>query len=621
MCGITGTYDLRRERRVDMNTVERMAATLTHRGPDDAGHFVHENVGLGFRRLAIIDLEHGNQPIFNEDSSLVLMCNGEIFNYQELRNELMACGHVFRTNCDVEVIVHLYEEYGTSCLDKLNGQFAFVIYDTQHDTLFLARDHFGINPLFYTVSDGVLIFGSEIKAILKYPSVAREVDLTSLDQILSFPGVVSPRTMFRNISSLQSGHFITVKNGDLQVRRYWDLDYPRENEITYDKSEDYYVENLKAILEQSVKYRLQADVPVGLYLSGGLDSSIIAAMIRQFSDDSRHSFSINFTDKEISESRYQNLAARHTGSEHHEILFDWNEISERLRSVIYHCECPLKESFDTCAMALSEAAKSSGVTVVLAGEGADELFAGYVGYRFDHIDNRGVPPSYLEQVMEEELREKLWGDKDLFYETSLYALRELKTPLYSSALNERFHDFDCLRFGLVDKELLKGRHFIHQRSYLDVKLRLSDHLLSEHGDRMALASSVEARYPFLDINLVEFAKTIPPNLKLNRHVEKYILKRLARGMLPEEIINREKFGFRAPGSPYLLKQNIEWINDLLSYERIKKQGYFDPEVVERLKKQYSKDNFALHPHLESDLLMIVLTFGLFLELFELPNLN
>jgi asparagine synthase (glutamine-hydrolysing) len=244
-----------------------------------------------------------------------------------------------------------------------------------------------------------------------------------------------------------------------------------------------------------------------------------------------------------------------------------------------------------------------------------------VGYRFDHLGNRGLPPTYFEQVMEEDLRERLWGDRNLFYETSLYALHEIKTTLYSSALNEQFYEFDCLGFGLVDKNLLEGRHFIHQRSYLDVKLRLSDHLLSEHGDRMALASSVEARYPFLDINLVEFAKTIPPGLKLNQHVEKYILKKLAMGMLPEEIINREKFGFRAPGSPYLIRQNIEWVNDLLSSELIKKQGYFDPQVVESLKKEYSKNNFALHPHLESDLLMIVLTFGLFLELFKLPNLN
>jgi asparagine synthase (glutamine-hydrolysing) len=621
MCGIAGTYDMRREGRVDPSVVERMGATLTHRGPDDAGRFVHQNVGLAFRRLAIIDLEGGNQPICNEDSSLVLMCNGEIFNYRELRSQLLARGHQFRTNCDVEVIVHLYEEYGTGCLDKLNGQFAFVIYDKENDSLFLARDHFGINPLFYTESNGVFIFASEIKAILECPSVEREVDLTALDQILSFPGVVSPRTMFKNVSSLPGGHFITVKNGDLQISRYWDLDYPREGEISYDKSESYYVENLRAILEQSVKYRLQADVPVGLYLSGGLDSSIITSLARQFSDERRHSFSINFTDKEISESKYQELVARNTESEHHEILFDWKEISERLRHVIYHCECPLKESFDTCSMALSEAAKSNGVTVVLAGEGADELFAGYVGYRFDHLGNRGLPPTYFEQVMEEDLRERLWGDRNLFYETSLYALHEIKTTLYSSALNEQFYEFDCLGFGLVDKNLLEGRHFIHQRSYLDVKLRLSDHLLSEHGDRMALASSVEARYPFLDINLVEFAKTIPPGLKLNQHVEKYILKKLAMGMLPEEIINREKFGFRAPGSPYLMRQNIEWVNDLLSSELIKKQGYFDPQVVESLKKEYSKNNFALHPHLESDLLMIVLTFGLFLELFKLPNLN
>jgi asparagine synthase (glutamine-hydrolysing) len=289
--------------------------------------------------------------------------------------------------------------------------------------------------------------------------------------------------------------------------------------------------------------------------------------------------------------------------------------------MIYHCEVPVKETFNTCSLALSESAKRAGITVVLAGEGADELFAGYLGYRFDQFGRRGATATDYEALLEEELRERLWGDRDLFYEVDQLALRDVKGALYSPRVNEDFDDFECLNFQLVGKARLKGRHFIHQRSYLDFKLRLSDHLLSEHGDRMALANSVEARYPFLDIDLVEFAREIPPDLKLNGFTEKYVLKKVAEGLVPPEIINREKFGFRAPGSPYLLQQNVEWINDLLSYERIKRQGYFSPETVERLKEQYTRPGATLNPHLESDLLMIVLSFGILLDAFALPSLN
>jgi len=620
MCGFAGYLDLRRQRVAEKELLARMAQTIAHRGPDSFGYFLEEQLGLAFRRLSIIDLEGGNQPMTNEDGSLVLVCNGEIYNYRELQRDLERKGHVFRTKSDVEVLLHLYEEKGVDLLNELNGQFAFAIYDRKKRELFLARDQVGVNPLYYTVADGTLIFASEIKAILEHPSVQREVDLTGLDQVLSFPGLVSPRTIFKGIESLKSGHYIMVRNGDLRVTEYWDLEYPKAGEISYERPESYYVDELKNLLEQSVSYRLQADVPVGFYLSGGLDSSLIAAMIRKSAPAGhRHSFSISFTERDISEARYQRMMARQVGSEHHEILFDWAEIAERLPKMVYHCECPVKETFNTCSLALSEAAKSTGVSVVLAGEGADELFAGYVGYRFDQLGLRDTRPYDLETILEDELREKLWGDKDLFYETDQYALREVKMALYSSGVNELFDEFECLNFELVNKARLRERHFIHQRSYLDFKLRLSDHLLSEHGDRMVLANSVEGRYPFLDINLIEFCREIPPDLKLNHFSEKYILKKTAEGLVPQEIINREKFGFRAPGSPYLLQQGIEWINDLLSSERIKRQGYFSPDVIERLKAQYSQDGFKLHPHLDSDLLMIVITFGMLLDLFKLPN--
>ena len=439
MCGLVGFFDTRYERKPDQQLLTRMTDKLVHRGPDSAGYFVDDYVALGFRRLSIIDLESGDQPIYNEDRSVVLMCNGEIFNYLELKKVLIQKGHSFRTNSDVEVLLHLYEEHGLDFLDKINGQFAFVIYDRKHRRLFLARDHFGINPLYYSIINGLFIFASEIKAILEHPQAPREVDLTGLDQTLSFPGLVSPRTMFKGIQSLKSGHYIVVENEEVSVREYWDLDYPPLGASSISKSENEYIEELKALLTRSVQYRLQSDVPVGFYLSGGLDSSLIGALISQVAPATRrHSFSIGFTDKDISETKHQRLMARFTRSIHNEIIFEWSEIVERLSRMVYHCECPVRESYNTCSMALSAAAKDAGVKVILTGEGADELFAGYVGYRFDSFRDRESKSYDLETALEDELRERLWGDKDFFYEKDHHALREVKQTLYSARVNESY---------------------------------------------------------------------------------------------------------------------------------------------------------------------------------------
>lgn len=623
MCGFAGYINLREGPPPDRGVLRRMTETLVHRGPDSCGYYADQEVGLGFRRLSIIDLAGGDQPLYNEDGSVVLVCNGEIYNYRELREALEKKGHSFRTDCDVEVLVHLYEEEGADLLNRLNGQFAFALYDRRRRRLLLARDHFGVNPLHFAVAGGVLIFASEVKAILEHPAAPRGVDLTGLDQVFSFPGLVSPRTLFRGVESLKSGHYLAVEDGAFRVEEYWDLDYPEQGEADYTRTEEDYVEELSELFRRSVRYRLQADVPVGFYLSGGLDSSMIAATVRSLSPErDRHSFSITFEDQAISEARHQRLMAGHVGSIHHDIRFGWAEIAERLPAMIRHCECPVKETYNTCSMALSQAARANGVPVILTGEGADEMFAGYVGYRFDQFGLRGSRAyDDVEAVLEEELRERLWGDPNLFYETDQYSFRETKMAVYSEGVNELFDDFECLNFELVNKERLRGRHPLHQRSYLDFKLRLSDHLISDHGDRMALANSVEARYPFLDVDLVEFSTRVPPELKLKGFTEKYILKRAAEGLVPREIIEREKFGFHAPGSPFLLRQEVEWINDLLSPARIRRQGYFNPETVERLRRQYTEPGFRLNLPFESDLLMIVLSFGIFLDAFGLPDFN
>ncbi|MER7769864.1 asparagine synthase (glutamine-hydrolyzing) [Kitasatospora sp. NPDC096140] len=618
MCGVTGYADLAGTGLTEGEDVlDRMTATLLHRGPDSAGRLVRGGVALGFRRLSIVGLEDGDQPILNEDGSVAMVCNGEIFNHRELRAELEAKGHRFRTRTDVEVIVHLYEEYGTGLLERLNGQFAFAVHDTRRGRLFLARDHMGILPMYYAVAGGRLVFGSEIKAVLAHPSVPRRADLTGLDQVLTFPGTVGSRTLFEGVSSLENGHFLLVEDGAVRVEKYWDLDYPVDVPGEPAEHPDrYYVDTVRELLEQSVRRRLQADVPVGYYLSGGLDSSLIGALVhRNTSGTVPRSFSITFPDRGIDESRHQRLMARHLGSEHTETEFHPGDIAAGLRRMIGHAECPVKETYNTCSMALSAAVRETGTRVILTGEGADELFAGYLGYRFDLGGRRtaGGDP------FEEELRRTIWGDPHVFYERDYHAWRESKLDLYAPALRDAHAEFDCLAGPVVDPGMLRGRHPVHQRSYLDFKLRLSDHLLSDHGDRMALANSVEARYPFLDPDLVRFATTVPPRLKVTASTEKYVLKEAARGLVPDEIIHREKFGFRAQGSPALLRERIEWVEDLLSYDRIKRQGYFDPDVVEHLKEQYRQPGYEVHPHLGDDLLLVVLTFGVLLDTFSLPD--
>ena len=623
MCGIAGVFDLRGTRPVEDAALRTMAQAMVHRGPDDEGFHREDGLGLAFRRLSIIDLVGGRQPMYNEDRSLVSVCNGEIFNYRELRGELLQKGHRLHTECDVEVLVHLYEEEGADFVRRLNGQFAFAIYDKNRQRLLLARDQAGIAPLFYSMAGGSLVFASAIKAILTHPLVPRAVDLTGLDQLLSLPAAIAPRTMFREISALPAGQILIADKSGVNTHTYWDLDYPRASDPPAEKPESYYLEQLDALLQRSIRYRLQADVPVGYYLSGGLDSSLIAGVVHHLAPDvPRHSFSIGFTQREIDERDFQRQMAAHVGSTHHEIVFGWEDIERRMRAMVWHAESPLKESYDTCSLALSELVRQSDFKVVLSGEGSDELFAGYAGYRFDRQRAElGVGSGDLLEALEQELNDKLWGDGDLYYETRLYELREVKTALYSPAVREASRAFDATESRPVDKAMLSGRHILHKRSYLDFKLRLGNHLLSDHGDRAGYASSVEVRYPFLDIDLIEFVKTVPPHLKFDGAVEKYLLKRLAPRYLPEPIIRREKFGFVAPGSPYLLKRGIPWLSDLLSYERIKRQGYFDPDTVERLKALYAADDFSLQIPYETDLLMIVITFGLFLELFEIPTFS
>jgi asparagine synthase (glutamine-hydrolysing) len=623
MCGIAGYADVRMSRAADPRILARMAETMTHRGPDSDGFLVADHVGLAVRRLSIVDLRTGDQPISNADGSVVVCCNGEIFNHEELRADLRAAGHRFRTSSDVEVLVHLYEDLGTGLVHRLNGQFSFAIYDRRRRRLVLARDHVGITPLHYTVADGTLIFGSEIKALLAHPQVPREVDLTGLDQVLTLPGLVSPRTMFRGISSLLPGHLLILEEGRLRTERYWDLDYPLAADLPAPQSPDHaeHVARLEQALLRSVELRMRADVPHAYYLSGGLDSSLITAMASKLSPGSQlRTFSVVFPDGRMSEQPYQRLMAQSLSSAHTEVPVTPDELLARLAEVIWHCECPVKESYNVASLGLSRAVRQQGTKVVLSGEGADELFAGYLGYKFDKKRaSRKSRPRPLSP--EEQSRSRLWGNPQLAYGPSLTGLAHARRMLYSPQVAARHDSFDCLAQPLVDTGQLTGRHILHQRSYLDFKLRLADHLLGDHGDRVALANSVETRYPYLDLGVIDCARALPPDLALHEFEEKYVLKKMAENYLPIEIVQREKFAFHANVSAELIQLDRSWIDQYLSDRRIRREGYFNPEYIQELRAKYADREFDLDLLFEDDLLMVVITHGMFLETFNMPSLS
>ena len=617
MCGVCGYIRYNKPITAeDAGIIKAMNSKLVHRGPDAQDTLLFDNVALGFSRLSIIGLANGMQPITNEDGSLVMICNGEIFNYIELREQLKQKGHQFKTDTDVEVIVHLYEDHGMEFLNMLNGQFAFALYDKHRKNLFCVRDHLGIAPLFYTFTHDTFIFASEIKAILEHPLVSREVDLVGLDQVFTFAGLISPRTMFRNIHSLENGHYISINaQGEISNTEYWDLVYPEGDIVMNGKPEEYYVNKLEALFDTAINYRLRSDVPSGFYLSGGLDSSMIAMKLKQLNPGiSKEAFSIDFIESRISESVYQKMIATACKAHLNQKVFFFDDISERLQQAIYHCECPLKETYNTASLSLSEAVRSKGIKVILSGEGADEFFAGYVGYRFDKMRAMNLVQNTA-TAREEALRDRLWGDASFFYERNFLDFDLVKKSLYSGAINAAFEEVNCLNHFVVNKDRIRNRNVLNKRAYIDYKIRLVDHLVSDHGDRMALANSVEVRYPFMDKNLVEFSTQIPDELKLKDFSEKYILRKMASRFVPRQVAEREKFGFVAPGSPYLLQKNVEYINDILSYDTIKKQGYFNADEIERLKTHYKQPGFTINAPFESDLLITVITFGILLDQF------
>lgn len=598
MCGIAGIAR-NSPIGVGVESLGRMAAAIRHRGPDGYGFYVGQRVGLAHVRLSIIDIEGGAQPLTNENGQIIITYNGEVYNHLELRRELEGRGHVFRTHCDTEVLVHGYEEWGVELLHRLNGQFAFAIYDRNRETLFIARDRFGVRPLFYAQRNGNFYFGSEIKAILASGEVDAALDPRGLDEVLTLWGARPPRTPFDGIASLEPGTYGLWKDGALWLRHYYELDFPEASEEPVDV-----IEQLDELMLRSVGMRMRADVPVGAYVSGGLDSSITASLAATASPHTLRSFSIAFEDPQLDESVFQTEVADAIGSIHSVASIGHDSIAETFPEVLWHTETPLLRTAPVPMYHLARLTKEAGIKVVLTGEGADELFLGYD--LFKEVSVRRFCLRRPESLYRQRLFDRLYpylrqpGQGGEFWQRSFLQAGGGNDPLFSHLprflLSSRIGQFYTPEFknGLGGMDVIAelraslptrffGWSSLNQAAYLEMTTLLSTYLLSSQGDRMTMAHGVEGRFPFLDHRLFEFAAALPTGSRLRGLREKEVLRRWASRVLPPRIRARGKQPYRAPDAPsFFGSGSPEWISDHLSVDALRRVGIFSPAAVQGL---------------------------------------
>ncbi len=630
MCGIVGIIN--KNEQVNQELLQKMLTRIAHRGPDENGTYIENNIGLGSVRLSIIDIFGGQQPMANEDFTLWIVFNGEIFNYIELKKDLEKKGHHFRTSSDTEVVVHLYEEYGEGFLTKLNGQFAFAIWDKKGKELFLARDRVGIRPLFYFHNKDMFIYGSEIKAIFEHPEVNRKISVTGIAETFTFWSTVSPNTIFEGINECPPGHFIKYKDGKISINKYWQLKFTDKENYFPGTMEDA-INEFDTLFEDAVRIRLRADVPVAAYLSGGLDSCVTTSYIKRIAPEALQTFSIGFAEKEFDESYYQNIASNYFGTSHLSFQCSSKEVADNFPKVIWHSETPMLRTSPSPMYSLSKKVRENNIKVVITGEGADEILAGYNIFKENKIRNfwAKMPESKLRPLLLKRLYPYISSLQNanpnalkMFFG---YKLNETNSPIYSHLLrwNNSSKTMRHLNQDIMDEikdfnpyeKLLKSvdKRFnnlepLAKAQYWEMTTFLSGYLLSSQGDRMAMGNSVEGRYPFLDHRVIEFCASLPPDFKLKGLTEKILLKRMMKDRIPKEILNRQKQAYRAPiTSSFLGKDAPDYINELLSTKAIKESNIFNPVSVSRLKekinsgKAYSEtDSMALTAIISTQLL-------------------
>ncbi len=599
MCGIAGIYNYRssKEPSIEKN-VRKMLSMIRHRGPDESGIYINQNLGIGNVRLSIIDLSSGQQPLSDESENYWIVYNGEIFNYPELRAELIKKGIKLKTLCDTEVVVQMYALYGAKCLNQFNGQFAFCIWDKNKKELFLARDRVGIRPLYYWTKNGVFAFSSEIKGLFSLDQIERSLSPESLSQIFTFWTTITPNTPFKDIFELQPGHCMYVTANGFEIIKYWSLNFPSTKINQYANIAES-IEEFNELLHDSVKIRLRADVQVGAYLSGGLDSSVTTAFINDINPGVLNTFSIGFKDKDFDETAYQLEAAKYFNTKHTAFTCTSEEIAENFAKTIWHTEFPILRTAPTPMFLLSKKVRESNIKVVITGEGADEFLSGYNIFKEAKI--RRFWAKEPSSKSRPSLLAKLYPYLPLMKESPDFALKmffgyklnETEDPLYSHLL--RWHNTSRLKSffsegfassinnynPLIEIYKTLPNSFeswseLAKSQYIEATIFMSGYLLSSQGDRMAMGNSVEGRYPFLDYRVIEFTSKLPDNYKLNCLNEKFILKKLSKGKIPSSITNRSKQAYRAPiASSFFNKDAPEYVAELLSEKTLKSFGIFN----------------------------------------------
>lgn len=606
MCGFAGFFstDIRPEEARDL--LYRMGEAIRHRGPDERGIWLDGDVGLSHVRLSIVGLDDGQQPMTRPDSGLSIVFNGEIFNYVELRDELKAKGERFVTGSDTEVILALYEAYGDDCLAHMNGDFAFALWDGRKRRMLLARDRMGVRPLFYTrTPGGGLAFASEVKALLELPGMVAELDPFALDQIFSLWAPLAPRTMFKGICELEPGQRMVFENGQLDIRPYWTLDFPDAGEEP-PRREDEAREEVLALLTDAVRLRMRADVPVGAYLSGGLDSSLVCALAAPMAAGGLNSFSVTFDSAEHDESAFQRAVAEALATHHRAAACGPDDIARVFPAVVRSAERPMLRTAPAPLYSLAGLVRENGMKVVLTGEGADEVFGGYDIFKEAKLRRfcARQPQSHRRPLLFRRLYPYLPGlqTQTPDYLAAFFGIRQdrLDDPLYShrprlrstagtklfysDALATELKGYDAAE-DLVSRlpDRFRRWHPLHQAQYLESRFLLPGYILSSQGDRMAMAHGVEGRFPYLDHRLVELACRLPPALKVKGLTEKHILREVARDLLPPIVGNRPKQPYRAPDSAsFMASDGVRLVDTHMTAEAIAAAGLFEPRAVEKL---------------------------------------
>ncbi|MEQ1643020.1 MAG: asparagine synthase (glutamine-hydrolyzing) [Pyrinomonadaceae bacterium] len=615
MCGITGWVNL--EKSTSNNHTEAvlhsMCERILHRGPDSEGLWMDDTVALGMRRLSIIDLHTGDQPVFSEDKSVVAMINGELYNYREVRADLEKRGHKFRTQTDVEIVPHLYQIYGDDLVDHINGMFAISLWDTAKKKLILARDRFGEKPIYYGVFDGKLLYASEPKAILAHPAVEAELNLDALRHYLSYDYVPAPHSIYKGIFKLPAAHILTVENGEIKTRRYWDLSWEKSEKpasLTNAAGE------LRDLMSDAVRMRLVADVPLGILLSGGVDSSAIAAFAVQHATEKVKTFSIGFEEDSFDESKYARQVSHHLGTEHYEATLSVGTAADLITEIGTWLDEPLSDGSLIPTFMLSRFVRHH-VTVALGGDGGDELFAGYPMYYGHKVAKMySTVPGFIRSGMIEPIVKRLpVSTKNLSFEyrakrfvrSSHYDLItrhhswfgsfsiEEQTALLTPEVRQRTSD-DIYCEAREMLEQCDAASEIEQMQYLDMNFYMAEDILTK-VDRASMAVSLETRAPFLDPRIGQFAASIPLDYKLRGSKGKYILKKSLEGLLPDEILHRKKKGFGIPIAEWLKGRLNPLMHDLLAPERLKDQGLFNAEYVQTLIAEHEKGMASHHKQL------------------------